>query len=56
MEKQPFLPGGYRRIGEIPHGQLWPDWGLYRVKSNINGNMMKKHICILSLGKMCRNF
>ena len=21
-------PGGYGRIGEIPHGQLRPDWGL----------------------------
>ena len=21
-------PGGYGRIWEIPHGQIWPDWGL----------------------------
>ena len=19
---------GYGRIGEIPHGRIWPDWGL----------------------------
>ena len=28
MEKRPFFPGGYGRIGEILHGQIWPDWGL----------------------------
>ena len=28
MEKQPVFLGGYGRIGEIPHGQLWPEWGL----------------------------
>ena len=28
MEKRPFFPGGYSRIGEIPHGRLRPDWGL----------------------------
>ena len=28
MEKRPFLPGGYGRIGDIPHGRLRPDWGL----------------------------
>ena len=22
------FPGSYGRIGEIPHGRLWPDWGL----------------------------
>ena len=22
------FPGGYGRIGEIPHGRLHPDWGL----------------------------
>ena len=26
--KTTVFPGGYGRIGEIPHGQLWPDWGL----------------------------
>ena len=20
--------GGYGHIGEIPHGRIWPDWGL----------------------------
>ena len=24
--KTAVFPGG--RIGEIPHGRLWPDWGL----------------------------
>ena len=28
IEKGPFFPGGYGRIGGIPHGRLWPDWGL----------------------------
>ena len=23
-----FFPGGYGRIGDIPHGRIWPDWGL----------------------------
>ena len=27
-EKTTVFPGGYSRIGEIPHGQLRPDWGL----------------------------
>ena len=22
------FPGGYGRIGEMLHGQIWPDWGL----------------------------
>ena len=26
--KTAVFPGGYSRIGEIPHGRLWPDWGL----------------------------
>ena len=26
--KTAVFPEGYGRIGEIPHGQLWPDWGL----------------------------
>ena len=26
--KTAVFPGGYGRIGEIPHGQLLPDWGL----------------------------
>ena len=28
MEKTAVFPGGYGRIGEIPHGRPWPDWGL----------------------------
>ena len=28
MEKRPLFPGSYGRIGKIPHGRLWPDWGL----------------------------
>ena len=28
MVKTTVFPGGYGRIGEIPQGQLWPDWGL----------------------------
>ena len=27
--KTAVFPGGYGRIGEILHGQIWPDWGLY---------------------------
>ena len=27
-EKKAVFPGGYGRIGEIPHGRVWPDWGL----------------------------
>ena len=27
VEKQPFFPGGYGRIGEILQGLLRPDWG-----------------------------
>ena len=26
--KMAVFPGGYGRIGEIPHGRIWPDWGL----------------------------
>ena len=26
--KPAVFPGGYGRIGEIPHGRVWPDWGL----------------------------
>ena len=26
--KTAVFSGGYGRIGEIPHGQIWPDWGL----------------------------
>ena len=26
--KTAVFPGGYGRIGEIPHGRIWPDWGL----------------------------
>ena len=27
--KTAVFPGGYGRIGEILHGRIWPDWGLY---------------------------
>ena len=30
--KTAVFPDGYGRNGEIPHGRLWPNWGLYRVK------------------------
>ena len=26
------FPGGYGHIGEIPHGQLRPDWGVGTLK------------------------
>ena len=26
--KMAVFLGGYGRIGEIPHGRIWPDWGL----------------------------
>ena len=26
--KTAVFPGGYGRIGEIPYGRIWPDWGL----------------------------
>ena len=26
--KMAVFPGKYGRIGEIPHGRIWPDWGL----------------------------
>ena len=26
--KTAVFPGGYGRIGEVPHGRIWPDWGL----------------------------
>ena len=26
--KTAVFPGGYGQIGEIPHGRIWPDWGL----------------------------
>ena len=26
--KNGLFPGRYGRIGEIPHGRIWPDWGL----------------------------
>ena len=29
MEKFAVFLGGYGRIGEIPDGQIWPDWGLW---------------------------
>ena len=25
--KTAVFPGGFGRIGEIPHGRIWPDWG-----------------------------
>ena len=25
--KTTIFPGGFGRIGEIPHGRIWPDWG-----------------------------
>ena len=25
--KTAIFPGGYGRIGDIPHGRIWPDWG-----------------------------
>ena len=25
--KMAIFPGGFGRIGEIPHGRIWPDWG-----------------------------
>ena len=28
LGKTAVFPGGYGRIGEIPHGRIWPDWGL----------------------------
>ena len=28
LGKTAVFPGGYGRIGEILHGQIWPDWGL----------------------------
>ena len=40
MEKQTVFPGGYGRIGEIPHWRLWPDWSL-------KGN----DICIVFAGR-----
>ena len=27
--KTAVFPGGFGRIGEIPHWRIWPDWGLY---------------------------
>ena len=33
--KTAVFPGGYGRIGEIPHGRIWPDWGLKRVKNRV---------------------
>ena len=26
--KTAVFPGGYGQIGDIPHGRIWPDWGL----------------------------
>ena len=26
--KTAVFPGGFGRIGEMPHGRIWPDWGL----------------------------
>ena len=28
LGKTAVFPGGYGQIGEIPHGRIWPDWGL----------------------------
>ena len=28
LGKTALFPGGYGWIGEIPHGQIWPDWVL----------------------------
>ena len=28
LEKTAVFLGGYGRIGEIPRGRIWPDWGL----------------------------
>ena len=27
LGKTAVFPGGYGRIGEIPHVRIWPDWG-----------------------------
>ena len=33
--------GGYDRIGEIPHGRIWLDWGLQGMICNaLRGNVM----------------
>ena len=26
--KTAVFPGGFGWIGEMPHGRIWPDWGL----------------------------
>ena len=33
--KTAVFPGGYGRIGEIPHGRLRPDWGLKLVTIHV---------------------
>ena len=30
LGKTAVFPGGYGRIGDVPHGRIWPDWGLQR--------------------------
>ena len=37
MGKMAVFPGGYGRIGELPHWQLRPDWGLYGSMSSTVG-------------------
>ena len=32
--KTAVFPGGFGWIGEIPHGRIWPDWGLYGIARN----------------------
>ena len=34
--KTAVFPGGYGRIGEIPHGRIWPDWGLWLMMENLS--------------------
>ena len=43
--KTAVFPGGYGRIGEIPHGRIWPDWGLKGYITN-KQFFTEKDICI----------
>ena len=34
--KTAVFPGGFGRIGEIPHGRIWPDWGSIGLNSIVS--------------------
>ena len=45
--KTAVFPGGYGRIGEIPRGRIWPDWGLKGAR-NVNNKGISRNYIVIS--------